>query len=79
MSNKILMNCFPNRNILLKIQQIQESINNSEQNLKDSYKTTNQGTNLNNNHIHDVRRFIRASIKIRNKQIRYLKTKLFVF
>nr|KAJ0185598.1 hypothetical protein LSAT_V11C900485610 [Lactuca sativa] len=59
----------------LKIQ-IQESINNSEQNLKDSYKTTNQGTNLNNNHIHDVRRFIRASIKIRNKQIRYLKTNL---
>ena len=79
MSNKILMNCIPNRNILLKIQQIQESINNSEQNLKDSYKTTNQGTNLNNNYIHDVRRFIRASIKIRYKQIRYLKTKLFVF
>ena len=44
MSNKILMNCIPNRNILLKIQQIQESINNSEQNLKDSYKPTNQGT-----------------------------------
>ena len=34
MSNKILMNCIPNRNILLKIQQIQESINNFEQILK---------------------------------------------
>jgi hypothetical protein len=79
MSNKILMNCIPNRNIILKIQQIHESINNSKQNLKDSYKPQNQGTVLNNNYIHDVRYFIKTSIKIRYKQIRHLKTKLFVF
>lgn len=54
MSNKILMNCIPNKDILLKIQQIQKYINNSKQNLKDSCKPTHLDTILNNNHLHDL-------------------------
>lgn len=78
MSNKVLMNSIPNKKILLNIKLIEESIENSEQLLIDSY-VGYVATPLNNWHLHDARSLIRASIRCRHKQISRLKAKLFVF
>ena len=71
------MKSIPNAEVLLRIIKIGKSIKKSEQKLR--ILNVVQEITLNNWQLHYDRCLIKTTIRCRQKQIFYLKTKLFIF